>query len=430
MSIISYICFLSFILLVISLFKKDTDVFSPGRLFILIWTLSIGLTDLKLSKFQHQWSLFGWISLFIPLASFLLGVFAMYVLNFEKPLKKISSIRESIKNVSINSDLLYKNIIILTFAYLISYLVTYLIVGYITIFTAMPDIARKGWNLFGFGLLVQSIPSILYLIVLFIFLTKAQTKRKFILIFLFFIAFITYFLLLQRYYLIFAIFISSVFLYYSSNKLRPRNVFIVFTILGSLFFWISSIRLGRYATNFLYYLSRMKFNIKYSYLTEPYMYIVMNLENFVNSVSKLKFFTYGLSTFDFIFALTGLKHPVTEYLHLPEYPNLITTSYNTYTMFFIYYWDYGLIGLMLIPFILGFTFSVLYYKMRREPNIHTISIYSIFSFVIAFSFFVPLISFLHFVFNLTLIYLITKLIIIPGNRPIWFSQNKMLKDPL
>jgi oligosaccharide repeat unit polymerase len=409
MNLLSFICFFSALLLVISMLRKNTDIFSPSRLFLIIWLIAIGLTELKFSRLQRHWSEYNWIILLIPLLSTLLGMFIVYVINFEKPLKGLSSIRQVVRDNSVDSKTLFRYITFLFIAYTISYISIYLIVGYVTMFTKEPDVARRYWQVFGFGLFVQAIPAILFLIVVYFVSTKARISNKIILSLFFLIAFITYFFLLQRYYLIFSIIVSVVFLYYSTKKVSKKNILIFFSVLSVLFYWVSSIRLSRYASNFLYYLSEMKFNIKYSIFTEPYMYVVMNLENFVHAVDKLQRHTFGIYTFDFLFAITGIKHPLAQYLNLTDFPFLIG-GYNTYTMYFIFYRDFNVIGLFLMPLILGMVFSGTYYKLRREPDINTISMYAIVVFLIIFSFFVPLFSFLHFVFNLSVIYFVTKII--------------------
>ena len=229
------------------------------------------------------------------------------------------------------------------------------------------------------------------------------------------LTFLTYSFLLQRYYIVLAVILSVVALYYSSNFFKYRNVFIVFAFILFIIYSMTFIRLSGTIVNYLYYLSDMRYNIKYAFITEPYMYIVMNLETFANAVDKLHKFTYGTFTFDFIFALTGLKHPLAEYLNLPKFPFLLTNNYNTYTMFFVYYWDYGVFGLGIIPLLLGMSFSSVYYKMRLKPDINSVSMYAMAAFVIIFSFFVPIITFLHFIFNLLLIYFMTKAIIVKSD---------------
>lgn len=408
MNWLSFICFAVFFLFVSSLFKKETDVFSPARLFIIIWSLAIGLANLKLSRYQLQWTNYSWIMLLISLSSMLIGMFIVFVINLDKSVKKVVSIRALSRKKNTNSSILFWSIIFLFFAYIISYIVSVIVIGYIPLFTRFPGVARNDWGIFGFGLFVQSFPAIIYLIVLYFIITKNQSTKKFSLALIFVITFVTYVFLLQRYYVVLAIIISTATLYYITNTLRTKNVVIIISLIFVLVFSMTFIRLTGTITSYLYYLSDMKFSIRYAFLTEPYMYIVMNLENFARAVEKIEVFTYGIFSFDFIFALSGLKHSLFQYMNLPEFPHIITNNYNTYTMFFIYYWDYGILGLGLIPLVIGALISNAYYKMRRNPTIQSISIYSIFVFVIIFSFFIPIISFLHFAFNFLVIFFVTR----------------------
>jgi len=410
MPLTSYICFALFILLFLTLFRKNTDVFSPARLFIMIWALAIGLVELKLSRYQKVWSSYSWIVLMISLFSMVLGFFIVYVINIGKPLKSINEIRRITKDFTFDSNLLFRYTVLLFIAYLISYIVSAIVIGYIPLFTKYPGVARNDWGIFGFGLFVQSFPSIIYLIVLYFLITKKATFKKIILTIVFIITFLTYAFLLQRYYIALAIISIAATVYYLTNMLRLRNVILISIVGLAIMFGMTFIRLTGTIANYLYYLSQMKFSVKYAYLTEPYMYIVMNIENFVHAASKIEKFTYGLLSFDFVFALTGLKHVMAEYLALPKFPHLITNNYNTYTMFFVYYWDYGILGITLFPLLIGMIFSFAYYKMRTKPDLNSIAIYSIFVFVISFSFFVPVLTFLHFVFNLIVIYFITALV--------------------
>jgi len=410
MPLTSYICFVLFTVLFLTLFRKNTDVFSPVRLFIMIWALAIGLTELKLSRFQKTWSSYNWIVLMISLLSMILGFFIVYVINIGKQIKPINEIRQITKDFTFNTNLLFRYTVLLSIAYLVSYIVSALVIGYIPLFTKYPGVARNDWGIFGFGLFVQSFPSIIYLIILYFLITKKALLKKIILSVVFMIVFLTYAFLLQRYYIALAIISTAVTIYYLTNLFRLRNVIFISLIGLAIMFGMTFIRLTGTIANYLYYLSQMKFSIKYAYLTEPYMYIVMNIENFVHAASKIEKFTYGLFSFDFVFAITGLKHVMAEYLALPKFPFLITNNYNTYTMFFVYYWDFGILGITFFPLLFGMIFSFFYYKMRIKPDLNSIAVYSIFVFVIAFSFFVPVLTFLHFVFNFIVIYFITALV--------------------
>lgn len=407
---ISLICFTIFFFLLLTLFKKGTDIFSPARLYTMIWSAAIGLAQFKLSRFQYEWSAYSWIMLLICVSGTLIGMFVVFVMNQNRKIYRIENIREMCDKINYKYDRLYYIIIALFSGYIISYIASYLLIGYIPLFTKFPGAARIEWGVFGFGLLVQAFPTVFFLAVLYLIKSNGGKIKKLVVAGMMLSSLVTYALLLQRYYIIFPFVLCIIVIYYTTRFLKPRNLIIVLSVFMLVFYGVSTIRLSGTMVNYLYYLSAMKYHVKYAVFTEPYMYVVMNLENFAHAVDRFTNFSYGVGSFDFLFALVGIKHSLGEYMRLTDYPFLLSNSFNTYTMYFVYYQDFGIIGVALFPFILGVLFSRAYYQMRIKPYMHSIALYSIFAFVIILSFFVPIITFLHFVFNASIIYYSLKLI--------------------
>ena len=156
MSILSIFCFIICAVIIISAIKKDADILSPSRIFIVIWSLAIGLADLKFSRFQHQWSAYGWITLLISIASFLLGSFTIFVIYYKKKILGVSEIRKIIRNSQLDKNNFFKLILLLFCAYIISYAVVVLIVGFIPILSKHPAELRTQMTVFGFGLIVHA----------------------------------------------------------------------------------------------------------------------------------------------------------------------------------------------------------------------------------------------------------------------------------
>ncbi|MFN0158894.1 MAG: O-antigen polymerase, partial [Bacteroidota bacterium] len=150
----------------------------------------------------------------------------------------------------------------------------------------------------------------------------------------------------------------------------------------------------------------------YAMLTEPYMYMVMNLENFARSVSLSDHHTYGYFTFDFITAITGIKYWVLDYFNLERTP-YINSSYNTYTAFWWFYSDFGVIGLAIIPMLLGLVIGLLYYRMRTRPTLKNVTAYGVMVFVIVISYFNFPFAFLWFGYCLIVLYLILRYTVRP-----------------
>lgn len=423
MSIITIIFFSIAFFVALSYLTKNSDLFSPARLFIFVWSIIISLTELKLSWLQKEWGLFSWTMLFISLISMLLGMFIVYVINYNQPLHSVNSIKQYLVSNKYDSTRILKVVIYLFLAYIVSYIVIYLVVGFIPLFTNDPNTARTKWSLFGFGLIIHLAPAVIYFALLYYLHVKNKKNVKILLAFIILVTLGTFILLLQRFTLVITIVLLVVMLYYGTKKFKGSYLFAISSAFVLLIYSISTIRTSEFFILYLYKEAKMKYSKSLAFLTEPYMYISMNLENFANSVKHYESHTYGYFTFDFILALAGLKHTIAKTYYFEEFPFIVNKSFNTYTMFFVYYRDFGVWGLVLFPFAIGFAISSIYYWMRKNPSLHSISVYGMCVFVILFTFFIPMLSWLHFVMNIIVIYIFSKII----NRNQKFDFQKIDK---
>lgn len=407
---VAVVCFVIFFLLLFTFINKKIDLLSPSRLFILVWSFAVGLANLKLSVLQKEWRDYGWLMLILTILSFIAGFFVVYVLNVDKKIRDISIIRQTIKNQKINKDLLFKVLIISFLLYTISYLVSFALMGFIPALSPRPEIRTQWVGIFGFGLITHALPPILFYCSIYFFYEKKSLMKKIIVFFIALITFSLNLLILHRFDIVYWLIVLIVYLYYATEKLKLRTFLLWGFFLIAVFYGISTFRASKFISNMIYYTSGMKYSAKYAILTEPYMYFSMNIENFVHAVERYNNYTFGYFTFNPILSLIQLKHPLEEYMAIDKYPNLITYSYNTYTMFFEWYRDFGTFGLTLLPFIWGIIISSTYYNLKRKPSLPAITLYGGFLFVILFSFFVNMLGWLHFVFNLSALYMIAKLI--------------------
>lgn len=409
MSLISIVSFAILFMLFLSFLRKGRDLFAPGRLFLIVWLSAIGLTELKLSWFQYEWSVYSWIVLLVCLLSTLLGIYVVYVLNFGKENSTVKQQRIIFDNSNINSRKLFVLIIIMFSLYLFSYAVIYQVVGYVPLFTPRPDLTRSKWGIFGLGLIIHIVPPIIYFVVIYTLITKKNVLKKIVLFAVAAVSVISYIFLVQRFDLIMAVVVSAVYLFYASKKLNPRNTLILLVVAGLLLYGVSTLRTSNLYININYIFSKMKFSSAYAFITEPYMYVCMNLENLAHASEKISSYTYGFYTFDFVWAVSGLKHQIIEYANLNEFYGLITPSYNTFTLYYAFYRDFGLFGAFVLSSMLGVVFGKLYYNLKYRPILSNLSLYGMFVFVIIFSFFIPMISFLHFVFNVLVVFFVSKI---------------------
>lgn len=409
MNWISIVFFAIALLLGATLFRKGADLLSPGRIFGFTWSIVLALSNLKLSRLQFDWSLLQWLFVLLGPLTFLLGIFVTYMMNLGLPSVTVGEMRRIARYENINTKILFHLIMTAFFLYIGGYFVTFLVKGYVPIFTFQPGAARIDYYLFGIGLLTHNMPIIVFFSVVYHLFTQENRKKKRVLKIVSGVTVITYFFLLQRFQLIMTAIMIFTILYYYTRYIRFRMMFLFFLAGVVLIYSVATIRSGKIIQLALYMTSEMKFSSKFAFITEPYMYVVMNVENFVHAMSKLEYFSYGSFTFDWFFALIQLKYPMKEYFGFVENPFLFS-GYNTYTFFWTLYRDFGIIGISLIPAVCGFVVGSLYYAMRSNPTLERIVFYSIAVFVMVMSFFVNPLGFLWFIYIIAWMILILKFV--------------------
>ncbi len=401
MSWVSIICLSLCFLIVSTAFTRRADVFAPYRVFGFIWFLAIGLTDLKFSFYQREWSVYSWFVLFIGVGSALLGFFIVAVTFLDQPMLSLREQRKKILERPVNEEVLFWSIIVLASLYTIGFIAEVLVAGGVPAFAAKPDRARVDFGFFGMHLFVTMMPTILLLATeYFVFVRDGSRKRrKSLVIAAYSFVFLSFALLLVRFLYVMWGVPTLCFLYYATNRVKLKHF--VLSIAGFFGFLqiLRSIRSIGYVENYSYVIARVRFPKTYSAFTEPYMYIVMNLENFARSVEQWTSFTYGYFTLDFLMALTGLKHPLAKEFGLVERPFLIS-SYNTFSFLMPFYQDFGVIGVAVIPFLIAVTIGYTYHTMRRRPTIANAMVYSFGVSILVLSFFIHALGMLSIFLNL------------------------------
>jgi len=402
MPTISFFCLLLFIIILISGFKKNSDFLSPGRVFSLLWLFVIGLVEFKFSKLQPHWNYFDWFIALLGILTFLLGIYISYIINLDKSFLRISEIRTKIREVGLNEKKLFRFIVIYFFIYLFCFIAEWQIEGYLPLFTSKPDRARILFGIFGLHLIVSSANVILFLIIEYFIFIKGNLKKKWFLIFVFIIAMGNYILIVQRYGLFILIMMVFCLIYYSGRKVKLRTFIIFGSVIISLIIGIQSLRTTELITAYIIIDSKMKLSPQYAEFAIPYMYIVMSIENFVKYYSQIDNHSFGFFTLDFISAITGIKHWIEEYYNFDKF-RLHIGGYNTYPFYWAYYYDFGIAGLALIPFIIGYIISEIYYYLRRNPNIVILTLFSIAFAVMAISYSSDPLTRLDMMFNFSII---------------------------
>ena len=413
MPVISFICLIAFLSILIFSFRKKVDLLSPGRVFLILWLLILGLVDLKFSRLQSEWKLFDWVMVLLGLLTFLTGIYISYIINLDKPFLPVSKIRLRFRELEVNETRLFYFIIIYFLLCLASFIVEWQIEGYIPLFTSRPDSARVMFGVYGLHYIVNSINVVLFLIIQYFIFVKSNFTKKSVLVLIFILSLGNYILFVQRFGLFILFMMAFCLYYYSGKKLRMRTVILFFVLLSVLIIGIQSIRATQLFSTYIYVQSEMKFSPRYLDFTLPYMYLSMNLENFVKFYSHVQDHSFGFFTFEYLIEASTIRKWFIDYYNFNRIKNYIG-GYNTYPFFWTYYLDYGIAGLALMPFIIGFIFSEIYYFFHRNPSLVMLALVSIVFAVIMISFNSDALSRLDTILPFTVIVL-AQFLFIKGN---------------
>jgi oligosaccharide repeat unit polymerase len=411
---IAVICFGICFGIILSVFKRGADLFSPSRVYGFVWAFAIGLTEFKLSAFQYEWSFESWIVLLTGVGAFLAGTFIAYVLNLSTVMVPIRVMRTMVRNEEVHEHRLFWLITASVGVYSAAFAVNYIIRGFLPIF----DITRSRleFNLSGVTLFLFTVPFILFFIMLYFLQVRGRRGKKTVVGVMAVTTVGSTLLLLSRYQLIIPFVICSGFLYYGSRYIRWKTVLPLLFVMSTFFTWVSSFRGSHLVATFLYHMSKMKFDREYAFFTEPYMYVVMNLENFARTVKLLDHHTLGYFTFDFITALFGLKYWLVDYFSIDRAPFLVS-GYNTYPSLWWFYMDFGVLGVGAISLALGLSTGMAYYWMRRNPSIRNVATYSVLFFVAVVATYTFPPAGLFFVLNMLVMYFGLRWVVNPGRHP-------------
>ncbi|TDT52018.1 O-antigen polymerase [Fonticella tunisiensis] len=350
-------------------FSKN-DLFNPLGLYSVFWIGAIGLASFRLSNYQHGWTFFMWLNVLLAYFMFIIGYYLM------KKFIKINGLRNT--TYLFNNDKLYQSIIILFSLCTLAFSIEVAVLGFIPLFSKSMDayLRFKISGLHYFTVTIALIPALT------IIYKKYGGKKP--VMWMNIISFIIPILIVSRQLLIFEVVILIITYNYIVRRISKKFVIVVGIIIVILFSLASNLRHQNLA--YIYSVADMK-TTKLGILTQPYLYVSMNFENLRNIIENFKDYTLGKNMLFPIFAFTNTKKYF-DYTYKTKY--LTNPNFNTSTYLSDIYFDFGLIGIVVVTFILGAIYWYVYnIFVKKDKNNLYIVIYSILSYCLIFSFFVP-----------------------------------------
>lgn len=361
------------ILLYFFYLKKYGSPLVPVGIFSMSWIFCIGLSCLKLSALQTVWSFRTWLTFYL--------IFITFVICFRAGEKKTcrSFLPEWILAVPVSGKHTFPVLVTFTLISVSAFFIESFLLGYVPLFTIDTPHAYSSFHISGlhyFTVLCVLVPSLCVL-----YLNDAGKDRNFIHVLVCFtVSLLLPILLVSRFQLIFAVllaFLTLVLLHSSEWKrfLRPGFLLLALACLLCLIALYVFITVERaHSIEYLNGIFEMKDPKTPIFITQPYIYIVNNFENFDCLVRDLGKHTYGLRMAYPVFALTGLKFLKPELVSFPLY--LTKEELTTVTMFYDAYYDFGITGCVLFSGLLGFIFRMFFHALHENRRPFYICIYA------------------------------------------------------
>lgn len=172
---------------------------------------------------------------------------------------------------------------------------------------------------------------------------------------------------------------------FSSFKFITRLSILLVIFLGVFNFWAQILGKTVYVNRTI--LSAVNAPEFLSFLVDPYIYLTGTIPAFQIHISHVD--NYFLGTY-MVLPLTKIVARLAPNI---EVPNEILPFYaipfrfNVTTYLNVFYEDFGIIGLIVGPFLLGVLTNLIYYKMRKNPSIWLVYINSLIAYCLVYSVF-------------------------------------------
>ena len=326
-------------------------------LFSAFWVGGQGISCMKLSRLQTDWELKTWVCFLLALAAFWC-VFGLAERKFGPA--------EAGKQTGTGyGQGLFLAILILTAVSLGAFLLEATVLGYVPLFVRGVPHAYSYFHISGVHYFTVSCVLVPPMAVVF-FITEKNPGR--------FkrsaaaaaagIALMIPMLCVSRFQLIFSV-ILSVITYMQINGIRKIR-YLIFAAAALIPLYVILTVARSHDVEYLNGIFEMKNSNTPIFITQPYMYIANNYDNFNCLVRDLPSHTLGVKSLFPVWALTGLKFIRPELTAFPLY--VTKEELTTVTLFYDAYYDFGIAGVAAFSAALGLFSAWLMKKVSEGSN--------------------------------------------------------------
>ena len=349
-----------------------------GR-FSLSWVGGQGLACLKLSRLGADWPAMTWLCFLAAFAGFY-AVF--WFLEHYIGTERVSPMR-------FNAFGNYEQSVFfcacgLTAVSVGCFLIEAAALGYVPLFVRGVPHAYSAFHLTGIHYFTVSSVLVPSLCVIYYCINRGRNRAgSAIIAVLGLIALAIPILCVSRFQLIFAVILAV--LTYIQMDSRLNLLYAVFALAALVPLYLLLTVARSHDVTYLNAVFEMKNGNMPIFITQPYMYVANNYDNFNCLVEALPEHSLGLKSLFPLWALTGLKFFFPQLIQFPIYVN--KKELTTLTMFYDAYYDFGWIGVLFLSCLLGAVAYFLTEKLREMKNPIGYLLYAQFAAYMMLSFF-------------------------------------------
>lgn len=338
----------------ISRFRRTGNLADMKGLFALAWIGGQGIACLQLSRLQTDWNWKTWAVFFLAYAGFSLGF------SRRKPAPE----KKALESDERMAGRLLLCICVLTVLSWICFLTEFLAVGFIPLFSDMPH-AYSYFHVSGVHYFTISCILIPAMSVIFYRLKEKKKAGEWLLLSAGNLTAVAVpVLCVSRFQLLFAVGFAVVVYILMSRKLNWKILLLLIVVMIPAYAGLTVAR--NHDVAYLNGIFEMKNRHMPIFISQPYIYVANNYENFNCLVEQVTSHTHGIRMLFPVFALTGLKFVFPELVSTQTF--ITKTELTTLTMFYDAYYDFGAAGVFVFSLVLGLAAGKITEKIRLAGN--------------------------------------------------------------
>lgn len=342
-------------------YRSSGNLIHLRGLFSLFWVGGQGISCLKLSNLQMDWSLMTWICFALAYAGFWV-VFEALGRMYGTGHNRYGRWR----SFTANSIPVFHMICAVTVISLVCFLVEAAVLGYVPLFVRGVPHAYSEFHLTGIHYFTVSCVLVPSMTVLYFHTARGRSSDRQIIavIGMTVISLLIPILCVSRFQFVFAVMLA-VFTYIALQKsFHPLYLLGLFAVMIPVYILLTVAR--SHDAAYLNGIFEMKNEAMPLFISQPYIYIANNYDNFDCMVEALPSHSFGLKGLFPLWALTGLKFFFPQLINFPIY--VTKKELTTLTMFYDAYYDFGWFGVLAFSCLLGLLAYLLVVKLRELRN--------------------------------------------------------------